>query len=116
MARDIPQRCHGSESCKRSSGRQCSSKLDQTLTGHSLGAAGAIEAAILWLSLSENATGAPLPQHLWDGERDDDIPELCLVGEGQSLAPRDRLAMMSNSFAFGGSNVSVILGKGWTTS
>lgn len=86
------------------------------LTGHSLGAAGAIEAAILWLSLSENATGSPLPQHLWDGERDDNIPELCLVGEDQSLAPRDRLAMMSNSFAFGGSNVSVILGKGWTAS
>ncbi|MBP3126516.1 beta-ketoacyl-[acyl-carrier-protein] synthase family protein [Thalassospira sp. ER-Se-21-Dark] len=86
------------------------------LTGHSLGAAGAIEAAILWLSLSENKTGAPLPQHRWDGERDDDIPELNLVAAQQSLAPADRLAMMSNSFAFGGSNVSVILGKGWTTS
>tara|TARA_R100001039_G_scaffold39175_1_gene44601 strand:- start:7752 stop:8447 length:696 start_codon:yes stop_codon:yes gene_type:complete len=86
------------------------------LTGHSLGAAGAIEAAILWLSLSENKTGAPLPQHRWDGERDDDIPELNLVAAQQSVAPADRLAMMSNSFAFGGSNVSVILGKGWTTS
>ena len=86
------------------------------LTGHSLGAAGAIEAAILWLSLSENATGAPLPQHRWDGEQDDDIPELNLVTTQLSLAPIDRLAMMSNSFAFGGSNVSVILGKGWTTS
>jgi 3-oxoacyl-[acyl-carrier-protein] synthase-1 len=86
------------------------------LTGHSLGAAGAIEAAILWLSLSESTTGAPLPKHHWDGERDDDIPELNLVTAQQSLAPCDRLAMMSNSFAFGGSNASVILGKGWTTS
>lgn len=86
------------------------------LTGHSLGAAGAIEAAILYLSLADNATGAPLPQHHWDGERDDDIPELNLVSAQQSLAPCERLAMMSNSFAFGGSNVSVILGKGWTKS
>lgn len=86
------------------------------LTGHSLGAAGAIEAAILWLSLTENTTGSPLPQHRWDGERDNDIPELNLVKAQQSLAPCDRLAMMTNSFAFGGSNASVILGKGWTTS
>lgn len=85
------------------------------LTGHSLGAAGAIEAAILWLSLKENETGAPLPQHRWDGEPDDHIPELNLVTAQQALQPRDRLAMMSNSFAFGGSNVSVILGKGWKT-
>ncbi|MEQ8390234.1 MAG: beta-ketoacyl-[acyl-carrier-protein] synthase family protein [Thalassospira sp.] len=84
------------------------------LTGHSLGAAGAIEAAILWLSLSDSEIGAPLPVHHWDGAKDDELPPINLVTSNQSLAPRNRLAMMSNSFAFGGSNVSVILGKGWT--
>ncbi len=84
------------------------------LTGHTLGAAGAIEAAILWLSMSDIDIGAPLPVHQWDGERDEELPPINLITSHQSLAPCNRLAMMSNSFAFGGSNVSVILGKGWT--
>jgi 3-oxoacyl-[acyl-carrier-protein] synthase-1 len=84
------------------------------LTGHALGAAGALEAAILWLSLAETVEGAPLPRHLWDGARDPALPPLALVEQANHRLPAtDRLAMMSNSFAFGGSNVSVILGRGW---
>ncbi|MCF8501916.1 MAG: beta-ketoacyl-[acyl-carrier-protein] synthase II, partial [Rhodospirillum sp.] len=84
------------------------------LTGHTLGAAGALEAAILWLSLAEMVKGAPLPPHPWDGVRDPGLPALTLVEKtDQRLPPTDRMAMMSNSFAFGGSNVAVILGRGW---
>lgn len=84
------------------------------MTGHTLGAAGAIEAAMLWLSLCDTANGAPLPRHIWDGATDPEIPDINLVtAPGTKLPPSDRLAMMSNSFAFGGSNVSVILGRGW---
>ncbi|WP_336083936.1 beta-ketoacyl-ACP synthase [Thalassospira sp. CH_XMU1448-2] len=84
------------------------------MTGHTLGAAGAIEAAILWLSLDQMHDGAPLPRHIWDGVIDPGIPAINLVETvGQRLAPADQSAMMSNSFAFGGSNVSVILGRGF---
>ncbi|MDG4720882.1 MULTISPECIES: beta-ketoacyl-ACP synthase [Thalassospira] len=86
------------------------------MTGHTLGAAGAIEAAILWLSLQDIGNGAPLPRHIWDRVIDPAVPDINLVTEtGHRLAPTDQAAMMSNSFAFGGSNVSVILGRGFKT-
>ena len=73
------------------------------IIGHTLGAAGALEAAICWMVLHEKK-GFPL--HCWDGEKDEklvfhphipefDPPSFC----------------MSNNFAFGGCNVSLILGK-----
>ena len=71
------------------------------LTGHALGAAGAIEAAFCWLALAERK----LPPHVWDGEADPDLPRLRVALPGESLASR---MVMSNSFAFGGSNASLI--------
>lgn len=74
------------------------------LTGHALGAAGALEAAFCWLTL----TGAgELPPHLWDGAADPALPALNLVSPGGRAARPPRL-VMSNSFAFGGSNASLI--------
>lgn len=46
-------------------GVPCSSS--KPLTGHTLGAAGALEAAFCWLTLSEHNPEALLPPHLWDG-------------------------------------------------
>ncbi|MGC0151710.1 beta-ketoacyl-ACP synthase [Chromobacterium vaccinii] len=77
------------------------------LTGHTLGAAGALEAAICWLTLQDNAEGL-LPVHQWDGETDPELPPLRLVRPGQSLSRQPRRAL-SNSFAFGGSNACLIL-------
>lgn len=80
------------------------------MTGHTLGAAGAIEAALLWLTLTDNPHGR-LPVHWWDGVADPSLAPLHMVGLGESLGRAPRYAM-SNSFAFGGSNCSLILGEG----
>lgn len=88
----------------------CSST--KSMTGHTLGAAGACEAAFLWLTLHPEYGAGRLPPHLWDGARDEQIPAISLVPAGARLASLDRAAMLSNSFAFGGSNCSLILGRG----
>jgi 3-oxoacyl-[acyl-carrier-protein] synthase-1 len=79
------------------------------LTGHLLGAAGATELGFAWLALAREDTA--LPRHLWDGEADSALPRLDLVETERHLrgAGGARYAM-SNSFAFGGSNASLILG------
>jgi 3-oxoacyl-[acyl-carrier-protein] synthase-1 len=89
----------------------CSST--KAMTGHMLGAAGAAEAAFLWLMLEPDYATGLLPPHLWDGERDPALPSLHLAPPGCRVELNDRSAALSNSFAFGGSNASVILGRGW---
>ncbi|WP_437881885.1 beta-ketoacyl-[acyl-carrier-protein] synthase family protein [Pseudomonas sp. LRF_L74] len=89
-------------------GVACSST--KPLTGHTLGAAGALEAAFCWLTLSQYNPDSRLPAHLWDGEKQDDVPTLDLVNGDQRLATGRARRLMSNSFAFGGSNLSLILG------
>jgi 3-oxoacyl-[acyl-carrier-protein] synthase I len=79
------------------------------MTGHTLGAAAATEAGFLWLALQPEYSQGYLPPHLWDGAADPEIPALHLVVAGETARPGTR-AMLSNSFAFGGSNVSLILG------
>ena len=86
-------------------GVPCSST--KPMTGHTLGAAGALEAAFCWLSLTRDNALAP---HLWDGQPDPALPALNWVTPGQTLAPTSQRCLMSNSFAFGGNNVSLIIG------
>lgn len=86
-------------------GPWCSST--KPLTGHALGAAGAIEAAFCWLLLQDNANGA-LPPHWWDGEVDPALAPLRLAPPDTRLGRRPR-HMLSNSFAFGGNNASLVL-------
>lgn len=87
-------------------GVQCSSTKSQI--GHTLGAAGAQEIGLCWLLLDEINEMKQLPEHLWDGEAD---PELAAIGLTGDDAHWDEGIFMSNSFAFGGSNVSVIIGR-----
>jgi len=79
------------------------------ITGHTLGAAGALEAAICWMVLTEQKG---LPVHCWDGVKDEEISGyerlVSLNGENAQKKPS---ICMSNSFAFGGCNVSLILGR-----
>jgi 3-oxoacyl-[acyl-carrier-protein] synthase I len=77
-------------------------------TGHQLGAAGATELGFAWLTLARERM--PLPRHCWDGKADPALPRLDLV-EDERYLPRGAGTryVMSNSFAFGGSNCSLIL-------
>ncbi|MBS1785404.1 MAG: beta-ketoacyl-ACP synthase [Acidobacteria bacterium] len=79
------------------------------LTGHALGAAAALEAAFAWLTLHPewNPNGL-LPPHRWDGAADPGLPALNLVRDGARLGPR---AILSNAFAFGGNNLSLVIGS-----
>ena len=84
----------------------CSSTKSQI--GHTLGAAGAQEIGLCWLLLGEHNQEQRLPRHLWDGEADPELPAIALTSE-ETYWNRD--LFMSNSFAFGGSNVSVVIGR-----
>lgn len=77
------------------------------LTGHTLAAAGAIEAAFCWLTLQRS--DQLLPPHLWDGQPDPELP--VLPGLAARKASKPLHYAMSNSFAFGGNNLSLILGR-----
>ncbi|MBC7919172.1 MAG: beta-ketoacyl-ACP synthase [Rhodoferax sp.] len=80
------------------------------LTGHTLAAAGAVEAAFCWLTLTGNPDGR-LPPHWWDGALDPALAPVRIAAPGDSLG-RPARYLMSNSFAFGGSNASLLLGAG----
>ena len=85
----------------------CSST--KPLVGHTLGAAGATEAAFCWMLLTEPSP-APLPPHVWDGAADPALAQLHLCGAGDGT--RLCRTVASNSFAFGGSNACILLGRG----
>ena len=89
-------------------GVPCSST--KPMTGHTLGAAGALEAAFCWLSLSADNPKHTLPPHVWDGQPDPQLPALNWVTPADRLASIAPRYLMSNSFAFGGNNVSLIIG------
>ncbi|HET7176897.1 MAG TPA: beta-ketoacyl-[acyl-carrier-protein] synthase family protein [Gammaproteobacteria bacterium] len=84
----------------------CSST--KPLVGHTLGAAGATELGFCWMLLTEPGAAA-LPPHVWDGEEDPALAPLNLVGTGMT---RECRLVASNSFAFGGNNICVLLGRG----
>jgi 3-oxoacyl-[acyl-carrier-protein] synthase-1 len=79
------------------------------LTGHTLAAAGAVEAAVCWHTLVDNPQGR-LPPHWWDGARDPALAPVRVAVPGETLgrAPRH---VLSNSFAFGGSNACLVLSR-----
>lgn len=84
----------------------CSST--KPLTGHTLGAAGAIEAAFCYLLLSPLNHSKRLPPHVWDGQFDDNDPQISLINAHSNTGLCELNFIMSNSFAFGGSNASLI--------
>ncbi|WP_203143241.1 beta-ketoacyl-[acyl-carrier-protein] synthase family protein [Marinobacter mangrovi] len=92
-------------------GPQVACSSTKPVTGHTLGAAGAIEAGFCWQLLAQTPPTS-LPVHLWDNQPDPDLPSLNLVQPGM---PQSVRYVMSNSFAFGGNNICLILGKSHET-
>ena len=91
-------------------GTQVPASSTKPLTGHTLGASGAIEAALCWMTLADNSD-QQLPTHWWDGQADDALPALALVAPG-TCAARPLQHVLSHSFAFGGSNAVLALARG----
>lgn len=79
-------------------------------TGHALGAAAALEAALCWLLMQDDNPEGCLPPQLWDGAADPSLPALRVAGLGAKLG-RPLRYVLSNSFAFGGSNAALVLGR-----
>jgi len=79
-------------------------------TGHCLGAAGAIEAGLCWLVLSALNLENRLPAHFWDGVEDPGLARLGFVKLAKPV-PKPLQYCLSNSFAFGGNNVSLLIGR-----
>ncbi|WP_312626931.1 beta-ketoacyl-[acyl-carrier-protein] synthase family protein [Scandinavium sp.] len=76
------------------------------LTGHTLGAAGITEAALSWLILTRDL---PLPaQDFSQAPADPQLPPCGILSAPQ---PLERPVILSNSFAFGGNNASILLGR-----
>jgi 3-oxoacyl-[acyl-carrier-protein] synthase-1 len=98
------------ESCvvNRIFGREIPCSSTKSQIGHTLGAAGAQEIGLCWLLLDDSNPERRLPRHLWDGEAD---PAIETIGLTAANACWDHDLFMSNSFAFGGSNASVIIGR-----
>ena len=71
------------------------------ITGHTLGGAGALEAAVSCMAIQEQR----LPTHFSDNLFDRNIPAISLVN--QSISARIR-CVLSNSFAFGGNNAVLL--------
>jgi 3-oxoacyl-[acyl-carrier-protein] synthase-1 len=89
-------------------GRDVPVSSTKPFIGHTLGAAGAQEAAFCYLALSSINQDNLLPVHIWDREADPQISPLNFVKESDRL---EQKVCMSNSFAFGGNNVSLIFGS-----
>ena len=87
----------------------CSSSKAQL--GHTLGAAGAMGAAHCWLSASDFNHDRLLPPHVWDGEAEQGLLSQSLVRPGQTLDSSAGRIYLSNAFAFGGSNVALVMGR-----
>jgi len=77
------------------------------MIGHTLGAAGATEIGLCWLMMQDN--NQTLIPHCWDHEKDDAIAEIALTEIGQQSTKPIQYCL-SNSFAFGGNNVSILIG------
>ena len=85
----------------------CSST--KALVGHTLGAAGALEAGFCWLMLNEQENGEmALIPHVYDGDFDPELPRIPLATKGMRspVGP-----VLTNSFGFGGNNCCLVLEK-----
>jgi 3-oxoacyl-[acyl-carrier-protein] synthase II len=74
----------------------------KSMMGHSLGAAGAVEAIVCLLALKHQF----LPPNIHFGALDDDLDLNIVANESRSAVVR---TVLSNSFGFGGTNASILM-------
>lgn len=96
-------------------GTNTSCSSTKSVTGHTLAASGALEAGFLWLALQTiKGNKITLPPQHGVCTLDPEIPVIDLISPRKFVRPignRERVSVLSNSFAFGGSNASLILSK-----
>jgi 3-oxoacyl-[acyl-carrier-protein] synthase-1 len=80
------------------------------MTGHALGASAALELGICWLLLTQPDKQGLLMPNINDDLLDGTLPALNYVKPGQTLG-RHINQCQSNSFAFGGNNISIIISR-----
>ena len=80
------------------------------MTGHALGASAALELGICWLLLTQPDKQGLLMPNINDDLLDGTLPALNYVKPGQTLG-RHIKQCQSNSFAFGGNNISIIISR-----
>ena len=90
-------------------GTQVAASSSKGMTGHTLGAAAALELGFCWILLTENEHGALIP-NINDDAPDTDLAPLNLVKKGDKPG-RSVNVCQSNSFAFGGNNLSIVIAK-----
>jgi 3-oxoacyl-[acyl-carrier-protein] synthase-1 len=86
-------------------GVACSST--KPFTGHCLGAAGAVEAALCWICLSGAGSEPMVPSRIGRAPLDPKLPKLDFVEDPRR--PVSRKYWVSSSFAFGGNNCCLVL-------
>jgi len=89
-------------------GDQVLSGSTKRFTGHTLGAAGALEVGLCWLLLSGLNRTKYIPTNRSDGQRDSKLAKINL-SVGQEVTKLEYC--LTNSFAFGGNNLSIVLGN-----
>lgn len=86
----------------------------KAITGHTLGASAALELAICYEALVKNkgkTDNIELPLQVWDGEQDPDLPIINIIDNKKcELSKKEIKKCLSNSFAFGGANASLVIG------
>ncbi len=76
--------------------------------GHALGASAALELGVCWQLLSSSETNCLLPPNTNNDELDPALPTLNFIQQGQKSTDKVN-ACLSNSFAFGGNNISIVV-------
>nr|WP_279031894.1 beta-ketoacyl-ACP synthase [Snodgrassella alvi] len=93
-------------------GEEVSCASTKALTGHTLGAAGALEAAFLWTVISRQINpDGKLPPHRAKTNLDPELAFIHLTQFQEAFNADSPRIALSTSFAFGGNNTALIMGS-----
>ncbi|MGR9088063.1 MAG: beta-ketoacyl-ACP synthase [Gammaproteobacteria bacterium] len=91
-------------------GDRIAASSSKGMTGHALGAAAALELGICWLLLNRDDRLGSLIPNINEDETDPGLAPMNLVAKGGRLGRRIDVCQ-SNSFAFGGNNISIVIAR-----